>query len=315
MPTCLFPARAAALRLTVLLVGLLTCQAIRTPSTLNAPTHYARNSPCVLETPQYNICHGSNRVHARFLPTWPQTPSKILPKSSCFASRVTFPWNAFADSDILRMLNALLPFQPLELDFQTLNFDNLARVHDTLLHPQLLDDNLNFSRSPPLTNLLLFAFLPQNMPGNRTIAPEINISNSWHIIPTSGDLLANDTNDLAHFLSLHPIGSWPPKAPPKLNLQVTSSTCTFTFERVKSKQSKLYSTHFFLIHTSHGLSMSLSASFFVSSPATVLLCRAHFFRIWLFALTLLSLGVCVGYCAHVIECEVPGQEPGDCDFP
>jgi len=124
------------------------------------------------------------------------------------------------------MLNAPLSFQPLELDFHTLNLDNLARVHDTLPHPQRLDDNLNFTRSPPLTNLLLFAFLPQNMPGNRTIAPEINIANNWHNIPTSGDLLANDTNDLAHFLSLHPFGSWLPKAPPRLNLQVTSSSMT-----------------------------------------------------------------------------------------
>jgi len=125
------------------------------------------------------------------------------------------------------MLNAPLPFQPLELDFQTLNLDNLARVHDTLPRPQRLDANLNFTRTPPLTNLLLFAFLPQNMSGDRTIAPEINIGNNSHIIPTSGDLLVNDTNDLAHFLSLHPFGSWPPKAPPRLNLQVISSSMTF----------------------------------------------------------------------------------------
>ena len=53
MQTCSSPARATVLRLTVLLVGLLTCQAIRTPSTprLIAPTHYTRSSPCVLETP------------------------------------------------------------------------------------------------------------------------------------------------------------------------------------------------------------------------------------------------------------------------
>ena len=50
------------------------------------------------------------------------------------------------------------------------------------------------------------------MPGVRTIAPEINIANNWHIIPTSGDLLANDTKDLTHFLFLHCFGSWPPKA-------------------------------------------------------------------------------------------------------
>jgi len=134
------------MRLTVLLVGLLTCQTIHTPSTLNAPTHYTRSSPCVLETPQYDICYGSNRVHARFLPNWLPTPFKILPKSSCLVSRGTFPWSAFVDSDILGMLNAPLTFQPLELDFQTLeldfqtlNLDNLARVHDTLV---LTDDAL-----------------------------------------------------------------------------------------------------------------------------------------------------------------------------
>jgi len=61
------------------------------------------------------------------------------------------------------------------------------------------------------------------MPGDKTIAPETNIANNWHIIP----LLANDTNDPAHFLSLHPFGSWPPKAPPRSNLQVTSFLVTF----------------------------------------------------------------------------------------
>jgi len=51
MPTFSFTARAAVLCLTVLLVVLLTCQTIRTPSTLITPTHYARSRPCVLETP------------------------------------------------------------------------------------------------------------------------------------------------------------------------------------------------------------------------------------------------------------------------
>ena len=37
------------------------------------------------------------------------------------------------------MLNA--PFQPLELDFQALNLDNLARVHDTLPRPNVLTDD------------------------------------------------------------------------------------------------------------------------------------------------------------------------------
>jgi len=177
-----------------------------------------------------------------------------------------------------------------------------------LPRPQRLDDNLNFTRTPPLTNLLLPAFLPQNMPGDKTIEPEINIANNWHIIPTSGDLLANDTNDLAHFLSLHPFGSWPPKAPPRSNLQVTSfsqtffvtlcSTCfslTFALNNVYvalraivfvvsalavifhdfARQSPCasrcwYSTHFSLIRTLYALSMLSSASFSASSSATVL---------------------------------------------
>jgi len=125
------------------------------------------------------------------------------------------------------MLNAPLSFQPLELDFQTLNLDNLARIHDTLPRSQPLDDNLDFTRTPSLPRPILSALLPQTMPGDKTIEPEINITNNWHIIPTSGDLLANDTNNLAHLLSLHPFGSWPPKAPPRPNLQVTSLLMTF----------------------------------------------------------------------------------------
>ena len=239
MPICWFPARAAAflmpkqmqhpLCLAVLLAGLFTCHSIRTSSTLHAPTHYTRSRPCVLDTPQKNTCHGSNRVpvHARFLPTLLPQPSKILPKSSCLASRGTSLWSASVDSDILGMLNAPLSFQPLELDFQTPNLDNPARIHVTLPLPQPLDDNINSIRTPPLLKPILSALSPQTMTGDKTIAPEINIANNWHIIPTSGDLLANDTNDLAHFLSLHPFGSWPPKAPPRSNLQVTSFLMTF----------------------------------------------------------------------------------------
>ena len=47
------------------------------------------------------------------------------------------------------MLNAPLPFQPLELDFQTLeldfqtlNLDTLTRVHDTLPRPNVLKDDV-----------------------------------------------------------------------------------------------------------------------------------------------------------------------------
>ena len=88
------------------------------------------------------------------------------------------------------MLNAPLSFQPLELDSQTPNLDNLARIHDTLPCPQPLDDNLDFTRTPPLPKPIPSALLPQTMPGDKTIEPEINIANNWHIIPTSGDLLA-----------------------------------------------------------------------------------------------------------------------------
>ena len=73
------PARAAAMRLTALLVKLLTCQAIRTPSTLNAPTHYTRSRPCVLETPhmpwlQPRVCS----LLAELAADTHQNPTKIL---------------------------------------------------------------------------------------------------------------------------------------------------------------------------------------------------------------------------------------------
>ena len=150
MPNYSFPAHAPTLlvprqirhmlRLTVLLAGLFICQSLCTPSTLYAPTHYTRSRPCVLDTSPKNACHVSNRVpvHTRSSPNWLPQPSKILPKSSCFASRGTFPWSASVDSDILGMLNAPLSFQPLELDSQTLNLDNLARIHDTFPVPNLL---------------------------------------------------------------------------------------------------------------------------------------------------------------------------------
>ena len=125
------------------------------------------------------------------------------------------------------MLNATLSFQPLELESQTLNLDNPTRIHDTLPRSQLLDDNLDPTRTLSLPKPDPSAPLSQTMPGDMTIEPETNITNNWHIIPTFGDLLANDTNDLAHFLSLHPFGSWPPKATPRSNLQVTSFPMTF----------------------------------------------------------------------------------------
>ena len=48
-----------------------------------------------------------------------QNPTKIL----VVTSQGTFPRSAFVDSDIFGMLNATLPPQPLELDFQTLELD------------------------------------------------------------------------------------------------------------------------------------------------------------------------------------------------
>jgi len=45
-------------------------------------------------------------------------------------------------------------------------------------------------------NLVLFL---QKMPHDPNLALEIDIAANWHTIP-SGDLLANVTNDLAHFL-------------------------------------------------------------------------------------------------------------------
>jgi len=53
------------------------------------------------------------------------------------------------------------------------------------------------------------------MPGDKNVEPEINIASNWHTIPTFGDLLVNDTNYLAHFLSLYPFDNWPPKQLPR----------------------------------------------------------------------------------------------------
>jgi len=146
------------------------------------------------------------------------------------------------------------------------------------------------------------------MPGDKKVEPEINVANNWHTIPTSGDLLANDTNDLAHFLSLHPFDSWLPKAPPRPNLQVTFFFMTFSVTltgceliflnnvpmlssaiffdssalmaispdfaerplRQVCASSYLYSTHFSLICTLYAVSMLPSASFSDSSLAIVL---------------------------------------------
>ena len=50
--------------------------------------------------------------------------SQILPKSSCLASQGTYPWSASVESVILGVLNASLPSQSPELDFQPLEFEN-----------------------------------------------------------------------------------------------------------------------------------------------------------------------------------------------
>jgi len=206
---------------------------------------------------------------------------------------------------ILGVLNASLPFQSPELDFQPLELDNLARKLDNSPRPQPPDDNLNFPRTTSPTNLFLFAFIPQNMPGDKNLEPEINIASNWHTIPTSRDPLANDTNYLAHFLSLHPFDSWPPKQPPRPNLEVTSFYMTFSVTLTGCELmflnnvpmlsiailfdssgmmaispdfaaqplcafSYLYSTHFSLICTLYAVSTLPSASFSDGSLATVL---------------------------------------------
>jgi len=143
------------------------------------------------------------------------------------------------------------------------------------------------------------------MPGDKNVEPEINIANNLRTIQTSGDLLANDTNNLAHFLSLHPLASWPPKAPLRPNLQMTFFTLTFSVTLTGCEMiflnnvpmlssaiffdssammvispdfagpplcasSYLYSTHFSLICTLYAVSMLPSASFSDSSLAIVL---------------------------------------------
>jgi len=105
----------------------------------------------------------SNRVHARFLPNWVPQPSKILPISSCLASRGTYPWSASVELVILGVLNASLPSQSTELDFQPLELDKLARELDNLPCPQPPDDNVNFSgtQSPTMHAPCHSAYFPK----------------------------------------------------------------------------------------------------------------------------------------------------------
>jgi len=114
-------------------------------------------------------------------------------------------------------------------------------------------------------------------------------------------------NYLAHFLSLHPFDSWPPKQPPRSNLEVTSFFMTFSvtlrgceliflnnvpmlsamiailFDSSEMTamspdfaaqplcaSSYLYSTHFSLICTLYAVSMLPSVSFSDGSLVTVL---------------------------------------------
>jgi len=72
-------------------------------------------------------------------------------KSSCLASQGTYPWSASIELVILGVLNASLPSQAPELDFQPLEFDKLARNLDHLPRPQLPDDKLNLPRTPSPT--------------------------------------------------------------------------------------------------------------------------------------------------------------------
>ena len=68
----------------------------------------------------------------------------------------------------------------------------LTPPHPTpLLHPP----PPTFSTGPILP---FCALNTQNMSRNSNPVPEIDISTNWHTVPTSGDLLANDTNDLAY---------------------------------------------------------------------------------------------------------------------
>ena len=78
---------------------------------------------------------------------------KILPKSLCLASQGTYPWSASVESvtSILGVLNASLPSQSPELDFQPLEFDKLASNFDHLSRPQPPDDTQNLSRTPSPT--------------------------------------------------------------------------------------------------------------------------------------------------------------------
>jgi len=76
---------------------------------------------------------------------------KILPKFSRLASRGTYPWSASVESVILGLLNASLPSQSPELEFQPLELDKLARNLDYLLRPKPPDANLNLPRTPSPT--------------------------------------------------------------------------------------------------------------------------------------------------------------------
>jgi len=104
---------------------------------------HASPSPALMSLLQSRAC----TLSAELLPT----PSKILPKSSCLASRGTYPWSASVESVILGVLNASLPSQSPEHDFQPLELDKLARKFDNLPRPQPPDDNLNFPRTPSPT--------------------------------------------------------------------------------------------------------------------------------------------------------------------
>jgi len=82
--------------------------------------------------------------------------TKIL----ALASRGTYPWSVSVELVILGVLNASLPSQSPELDFQPLELDKLVRNLDHLPRPKTLDDNLTLPRTPSPT---MHSSFPEDM--------------------------------------------------------------------------------------------------------------------------------------------------------
>jgi len=105
--------------------------------------HHASPSPALMSLLQSRACTLSAELAASTL----KGPTKIL--MSC--NQGTCPLSASVESVILGVLNASLPSQSPELDFQLLELDKLAHELDNLPCPQPPDDNLNFPRTPSPT--------------------------------------------------------------------------------------------------------------------------------------------------------------------